>query len=98
MINGNFEIDLIDSLEHMNFVLSLAFVEKWRHRTSEEFIKRFQMKIMESINKPIKLKTLYNYLTKKCNYSPEYVTDFLEAIDIELCRPFIYGPIPSSSS
>ena len=58
------------------------------------------MKILESMNKqkPIKLEMLYNYLTKKCKYSPDQVTNFFDTIDIEIYRPFIFGTLKKKPS
>ena len=39
-----------------------------------------------------KVETLYNYLTKKCKYSPEQVDNFFNAIDISIYSPLIQGP------
>jgi hypothetical protein len=86
MNNSNLDIDIIDFLDLINETLSYSFIERWRHKYSEKFIKHFQMKILESMNKqkPIKLEMLYNYLTKKCKYSPDQVINFFDTIDIEI--------------
>ena len=67
------EIDLVDFIDLINYTLHKDFVEKWRYKYSEKFIKHFQIKILESLNKQkiIKISSLYNFLTKKCRYSPE---------------------------
>ena len=89
----NLDVEIIDFLDHINDALSGAFVERWRYRFSEKFVKHFQLKILDSISKrkPVKIDTLFNYLTKKCKYSPEQVINFFDAVDIDLFRPVIYG-------
>ena len=99
MNNSNLDIEIIDFLDLINETLSYAFIERWRHKYSEKFIKHFQIKILESMNKqkPIKVEMLFNYLTKKCKYSPEQVTNFFDTIDIEIYRPFIFGSLKKPS-
>jgi len=94
MYSNNIDIDIIDFLDLLNETLSSNFVEKWRHKYSERFIKHFQLKILEHMNKGkvLKRKRLYNHLNKKCKYSPEQINSFFVAIDIELYEPFICGP------
>tara|TARA_R110002110_G_scaffold299361_4_gene513591 strand:- start:1290 stop:1589 length:300 start_codon:yes stop_codon:yes gene_type:complete len=86
----NTDIDLVDFMDLINYTLHKDFVEKWRYKYSEKFIKHFQIKILESLNKQkiLKKSSLYNYLTKKCRYSPEQVDNFFVSIDI-----FIYSPL-----
>jgi len=93
MYSDNIDIAIVDFLDLLNETLSYSFVEKWRYKYSEKFIKHFQLKLLESMNKgkPIKKKRLYNYLTKKCKYSSEQVLHFFDSIDIEIYNPFIYG-------
>ena len=100
MNNSNLDIEIIDFLDLINETLSHSFVEKWRHKYSEKFIKHFQVKILDSINKqkPIKVEMLYNYLTKKCKYSPEQVLSFFNTIEIDIYRPFIFGTLKTPSS
>jgi len=95
----NLDIDIIDFIDLINETLSYSFVDKWRHKYSEKFIKHFQFKLLDAMNrqKPIKLEILYNYLTKKCKYSPDQVINFFESIDIEIYRPFIYGRYPKKT-
>ena len=66
----NTDIDFIDFMDLVNFTLHKDFIEKWRHKYSEKFIKHFQFKILDSLNKQkvLKLSSLINYLTKKCRY------------------------------
>jgi len=98
-MNNNLDIDIIDFLDLINETLSYSFIEKWRHKYSEKFIKHFQMKILDSMNKqkPIKIEMMYNYLTKKCKYSPEQVINFFDTIEIEIYRPFIFGTLKKPS-
>jgi len=92
----NMDIDFIDFMDLINFTLHKDFVEKWRYKYSEKFVKHFQIKILESLNKQkiIKLSSLYNYLTKKCRYSPEQVNNFFESIDILIYYPLIINDKP----
>ena len=85
------DIELIDFMDLINYTLHKDFVEKWRYKYSEKFIKHFQIKILESLNKQktIKLSSLFNYLTKKCRYSPEQVDNFFVSIDISIYYPLI---------
>ena len=91
----NLDIDIYDTFDLINYTLSIKFINKWRYKYSEKFIKCFQLKLLDSFNnqKPLKLKTLYNYLTKKCKYSTEQVINFFESIDIEIYSPLIQGRI-----
>jgi len=95
MYSNNLDIEIIDFIDLLNETLSIEFVEKWRYNYSEKFIKHFQLKLLSALDKqkPIKIEMLYNYLTKKCKYSPEQVLHFFNSIDIELYRPFIFGTL-----
>ena len=92
----NTDIDLIDFMDLINYTLHKVFVEKWRYKYSEKFIKHFQIKILESLTKQkvIKLSSLYNYLTKKCRYSSEQVENFFGSIDISIYYPLIINDKP----
>ena len=94
-MHSNLDIEIIDFIDLLDSTLSNAFVEKWRHKYSERFIKLFQLKLLASLNsqKPIKADTLYNYLTKKGKYAPEVVLNFFKTIDIELYYPLILGKL-----
>ena len=87
----NTEVDFIDFMDLINYTLHSKFIDKWRYKYSEKFIKHFQIKILDSLNKQkvLKLTSLYNYLTKKCRYSSEQVENFLESIEIYLYYPLI---------
>ena len=92
-MNNNIDIEFIDFIDLINTTLSNEFIEKWRHRFSEKFLKHFQIKILNSLSKikVLKIDTLYNYLTKKCKYSNEQVDNFFEAVDISIYSPLIQG-------
>lgn len=89
------DIQIIDFIDLINETLSNKFVERWKFKFSEKFLKQFQLKILHSLNKqrPIKLQSLYSFLVKKRNYAPEQVDNFFESIDIDLYRPLIQGKI-----
>ena len=92
-MHDNLDIDIIDFIDLMNITLSSDFTEKWRYKYSEKFVKHFQLKLLSSLSnqKPLKIDALFNYLTKKCKYSPEQVVSFFDSIDIDLYRPLISG-------
>tara|TARA_Y100001938_G_C7763527_1_gene269726 strand:- start:49 stop:333 length:285 start_codon:yes stop_codon:yes gene_type:complete len=87
----NTDIDLVDFMDLINYTLHKDFVEKWRYKYSEKFIKHFQIKVLESLNKQkiLKRSSLYNYLTKKCRYAPDQVENFFTSIDITIYSPLI---------
>jgi len=76
----NTDIDLIDFMDLVNFTLHKDFVEKWRYKFSEKFIKHFQLRILSS---------LFNFMTKKCRYSEEQVENFFTSVDISIYYPLI---------
>ena len=80
-----------DFMDLVNFTLHKDFVEKWRYKFSEKFIKHFQLRILESLNKQkvIKLSSLFNFMTKKCRYSEEQVENFFTSVDISIYYPLI---------
>lgn len=89
------DIELIDFLDLINETLSYTFVEKWRFRYSEKFVKHFQFKVLHAITnkKQLKLDRLYKYLSAKCKYSPEQVISFFDAIEIDIFKPLIQGKL-----
>ena len=99
-MSKNIDIEIVVFLDLINYTLSNAFTEKWRHKYSEKFIKHFQLKLLDSMNrqKPIKKEMLFNYLTKKCKYSQEQVLNFFHTIDIDIYKPFIFGSLKKISS
>lgn len=97
MINtDNVDIEIIDFLDLIDNTLSKKFIETWRYRFSERFLRQFQLKLLSTLggSKPLKATTLFNYLTNKCSYNKIQVLDFFEAIDLEIYYPVIKGPIP----
>ena len=60
----NTDIDLVDFMDLINYTLHKDFVEKWRYKYSEKFIKHFQIKILESLNKQKILKKQMKHLRK----------------------------------
>ena len=92
---SNLDIEFVDFIDLLNVTLSNDFISKWKHRYSERFIKHFQLKILSSLttNKPIKIDSLYIYLTKKCKYSREQVINFFNSVDISIYRPLIQGKL-----
>ncbi len=88
--------ELVDVLDLINFTLSDKFIDKWKYRFSERFLKLFQTKVLQSIKnqKPLKIQNLYNYLVTKCGYSKEQVLNLFEALDVlEIYKPIIYGKL-----
>ncbi len=90
------ESDLIDFIDLINHTLHSDFVEKWRFKYSEKFVKHFQIKILESLSKQktVKKTSLFNYLHKKCRYSEEQVSNFFDTIEIDLYHPLITNDKP----
>tara|TARA_R110000824_G_scaffold179488_5_gene359713 strand:+ start:568 stop:873 length:306 start_codon:yes stop_codon:yes gene_type:complete len=95
MNKDNTDVNIIDFIDLLDETLSTTFIEKWRYTYSERFIKQFQMKILSSLttNKPLKIDSLYIYLTKKCKYSKEQVLNFFDTVDIYIYRPLIQGKL-----
>ena len=91
MYTENLDIEIIDFMEHLDFILSDKFIIKWKYRFSSKFMRSFQLKLYQSLsqNKPLKRKSLFNYLTKKCKYSSEQVKNFFSSIEVELLYPAI---------
>ncbi len=92
-MSNNLDIDIVDFIDLINHTLSNEFIEIWRYKYSEKFVKHFQLKLLQSLSnqKPMKITSLYSYLTKKCKYSPEQVSNFFNSIDIDIYRPLITG-------
>ena len=92
--------EMIDFLDLINVTLSEDFIEKWRYKFSERFLKQFQEKLLGALSKgrPLKLPSLYKYLITKGNYSDFQVRQFLKNIEIDLYYPLVQGSFPSSSS
>ena len=93
--NDNFDSLLIEFIELIDYTLSNRFIEKWRFKYSEKFVKHFQVRLLKAMrtNRTLKLSTLFTYLHKKCKYSPDQVINFFESIEIDLYQPLITGDI-----
>jgi len=87
--------ELSDLMELLDFTLSSKFIETWKHKYSEHFIKLFQSKIVESLKKekPIKINSLVLAMKKNDKYSSDQITNFLKSIDVSLYYPVIQGKI-----
>jgi hypothetical protein len=85
--------NIIDFLDLINYTLSSKFVNTWKYKFSEKFLKTFQINILKSLKtqKPLKLNTLTLILKKNNKYSDEQIKNFYESIDINLYRPLIQG-------
>ena len=81
-------VEFIDLLDH---TFSEKFVEKWRYKYSTAFIKKFQYKVLKSITdkKPIKKKSLHQYLCNKCKYNTKQIDNFFDDIEIEIYYPLV---------
>lgn len=90
-ISNNLDIELFEVLDLINETLKDTFIERWRYKYSEKFLKLFQLKILSSLErqKPLKLDRLYKYFVKDCGYNPEQVNDFFRSVDIEIYFPII---------
>lgn len=91
------EVALIDLLDLLEFTFSDQFIEKYKGLYTTKFLRHFQIKLHEVMDnkRPIKIKTLYSYLTNRCKYSPEQVLHFFKTIDISLYSPIVFGILPS---
>ena len=83
--------EILEFIDLLDYTFSDKFIEKWRYRYSIAFVKKFQVKLLNSISnkKVIKKKSLHSYLTKKCKYSDEQVEDFFEAIELDIYYPLV---------
>lgn len=83
--------EIIEFIDLLDYTFSNKFIEKWRYRYSIAFVKKFQYKLLKAVSdkKPVKKKSLHQYLVKKCKYNPQQVDDFFEAIEIEIYYPII---------
>jgi hypothetical protein len=93
-ISNNLDIELYEVIDLVNETLKDTFIERWKFRYSEKFLKLFQLKLLSSLEKqkPLKQDKLLTYFTKNCGYSQEQVIDFFKNIDIEIYYPIIlYG-------
>lgn len=85
-------LELMEFFDHMNYVLSLEFKEKWRHRFSSHFVGIFQEKLLSSFTKQkrLKLSSLYSTYTKRHKYSREVVLEFFRCIEVHDLYPMVY--------
>ena len=95
MDRNNLDINIIDFIDLIDETLNSTFVEKWRYKYSERFIKQFQFKILSSLtnSKPLKIDSLYLFFTKKGKYSKEQVLNFFYSVDIDIYRPLVQGTL-----
>ena len=84
---------LYEFTELLEFTLSNEFISRWKGKYSIKFLKLFQTRLMKSMSdrRPLKITTLYTFLTKKCDYSKEQVLNFFNSIDISIYSPLISG-------
>ena len=94
-MSDSLDIEIIDFIDLVNHTLSSDFIELWRYKYSEKFIKHFQIRLLQALSnqKPLKISSLYSYLTKKCKYSDEQVLNFFTSIEIDIYRPLIAGKL-----
>jgi hypothetical protein len=88
----DYNIELLEFFDQLDFCLSLRFKDKWRHRYSEHFINIFQERVLKAVEsqKPLKKSTLVIAYTKKHKYDIDIVNDFFDVIDLSLYYPVIY--------
>ena len=100
MFMSNIDTDIVDFIDLVNYTLSEDFIDKWKFRFSNKFLKEFQNKIIKSLKdrKPIKIDSLFRYLSKKCGYSEEQVRNFFDAVDIGIYHPLVLGRLSASFS
>ena len=84
---------LYEFTELLEFTLSNEFINRWKGKYSIKFLKLFQTRLMKSMSdrRPLKITTLYTFLTKKCDYSKEQVLNFFDSVDITIYNPLIKG-------
>jgi len=87
----NDHVNIVDFIDLIDFTLSKDFIDKWKYKYSERFLKVFQLKIVESLSKkrPIKRSVLTNYFHKKLKYSMDQISNFYDSIDLDLYYPQI---------
>jgi len=83
--------EIIEFIDLLDFTFSDRFVEKWRYKYSVAFIKKFQYRVLKSVTdkKPIKKKSLHQYLNKKCKYNQDQIQEFFEDIELEIYYPLV---------
>ena len=91
--NDDINILLYEFTELLDYTLSNKFINRWKHKYSIKFLRLFQTRLLKAVHdrRPLKLTTLYSFLTKKCEYSRDQVLNFFESIDISVYSPVISG-------
>jgi len=84
-------IEIYDMLDLLNFTFSNKFIEKWKFKYSESFIKIFRNKLLDSVkrNKVLKKSQIEKLLHDQHKYNILQIKDFFESVDIELYYPII---------
>lgn len=91
----NFETELIDLIDLVDFTLSSGFVDKWSFKYGKRLGRLFQVKVMKSFDsrKVIKASSLLKFLVADSGFSSEVAKNFLYDIDYEIYSPIISGSI-----
>jgi len=84
---------LYEFTELLDYTLSNEFIKRWKSKYSTKFLKLFQTRLIKSMadRRPLKITTLFTFMTKKCNYSKDQVLNFFDSIDISIYSPLISG-------
>lgn len=92
---SNIDTEIVEFIDLINFTLSEDFLNKWKYRFSNKFLKEFQSKVIKSLKdrKPIKIESLFKHLSNKCGYSSLQIRNFFEAIDVSIYYPLILGKL-----
>ena len=88
---SDYSSEVFEFLDQVNYCLSMQFRDKWKHRFSLTFLDLFQDKMLEALEKqkPLKRSVLESMFIRRHKYSPELVSDFFGAIDIDLYYPLV---------
>lgn len=91
----NFETELIDMMDLVDFTFSSDFVEKWGFKYGKRLPRLFQFRIMKSLSshKFIKMTGIHKYLSTDSGFSSDIVNNFLNDIDYELYFPILVGSL-----
>ena len=89
----NLDIELLDTLDLIDYTLSTEFLMKWKYKYGERLIKLFQLKLLNSFKdqKPLKIDTLVRFLVNHSGFNKELVNEFFIDIDYEIFQPIISG-------
>ena len=100
MHKDTLDVELVDMMDLLNETFSNRFIEKWKFKFSERFLKHFQLKLLDSVSnsKQLKVTTLYSFLVKKHGYSDSQVREFFNSIEIDLFQPIITGELKNPCS